>query len=150
VSQATRTLGAVLEFLDSSIQDTEMRNLFLEMRARLPHAKHLIQPHRTLHFEGKVTIENNAKARASDSGSNSRGSSLMQQRVLHLWLFNDVLVHVKSSMTHSRNTKVASTKYTWPLNLIWIEDRADTPSNGTTECLVQPRESHSRDSLLIL
>src|SRR3989338_8615097 len=43
---------------------------------------------------------------------------------LHLWLFNDMLAHVTTSKSSSN---VASTKYQWPLELIWLKNEILDP-----------------------
>jgi hypothetical protein len=89
----------------------------------------LIQAHRVLVTEGVITL-----GRKRDKQNKEKKGIFSKDKItdirdekLQVWLFNDVLVHLKTSKSKSK-TNVASTEYTWPLELIWIEDCEEDPT----------------------
>jgi len=81
------------------------------------HIQKLIQAHRTLILEDVIVIKNQDQAK--------KKSILGKDQVkLQIWLFNDVLVHLKTSKSKTK-TNVASAKYTWPLQLVWLKDEKE-------------------------
>jgi hypothetical protein len=98
----------------------------------------LIQAHRTLIAEDVIVIKNTDTVKKK---------SLLgkDQEKLQIWLFNDVLVHLKTSKSKSK-TNVASAKYTWPLQLVWLKEEKDDVSEPKLPCsftLVGPLKNYN-------
>ena len=98
----------------------------------------MIQAHRVLITDGVIAI---GKRRDPKNTKNKIFKSKLEDvrdEKLQIWLFNDVLVHLKTKKSKSK-TDVASTEYTWPLELIWIEDEPEEDPMGTPMGLLLPR-----------
>eukprot|EP01094_Clydonella_sp_ATCC50884_P004751 TRINITY_DN1376_c0_g1_i1.p2 TRINITY_DN1376_c0_g1~~TRINITY_DN1376_c0_g1_i1.p2 ORF type:complete len:756 (-),score=308.87 TRINITY_DN1376_c0_g1_i1:484-2697(-) len=137
----------VMQYLDKNISENENMKKFMEM-SHMKGGQQLIQAHRVLITEGiacikkqKSTVTPTASGQ-TDLASQLRDSAaakgiskgfkriakfaknldetLATEDRLHIWLFNDVLVHLKVGKTKKSN--VSSTKYQWPLQLVWLKD----------------------------
>ena len=75
-----------------------------------------------------------------------KAGGLFKDIKLNIWLFNDVLVHLTSTKS-KKKTNVASTKHTWPLELVWIKDILEIEPNDTkfpySFLLVGPRTTYT-------
>lgn len=123
-------LNNIMEFLDSSITKNENMRAMLSLNGRVKGAGRLIQPHRKLIAEGILSLRSKETSGAQATLKKKFGSSkLTKESKLQVWLFNDVMVHLKSNK--SKRTNVASTEYTWPLQLVWLKDNKETDTNDT-------------------
>eukprot|EP01094_Clydonella_sp_ATCC50884_P006730 TRINITY_DN1593_c0_g2_i1.p1 TRINITY_DN1593_c0_g2~~TRINITY_DN1593_c0_g2_i1.p1 ORF type:complete len:856 (+),score=264.35 TRINITY_DN1593_c0_g2_i1:254-2569(+) len=137
LTEALEQFENVMTYLDSNITEAENMKKFLEMGAKFKGGNRLIQAHRVLITEGVVALGKRREKAAKNK--------LLRDERLQIWLFNDVLVHLKTKKSKSK-TDVASTEYTWPLQLIWIEDE---PEEDLTDqrmpyafYLIGPRKSY--------
>ena len=75
-----------------------------------------------------------------------KAKGLFKEVKITVWLFNDVLAHLLSSKS-KKKTNVASTKYTWPLELVWVKDIPEIETSDTkmpySFLLVGPRTTHT-------
>jgi hypothetical protein len=92
----------------------------------------------------------NSKSQASQLGGTLKGLKGLQKigkskdEKLHIWLFNDVLVHLKSTKS-KKKTNVASAENSWPLELVWVKDIPEIDPTDSkmpyTFLLVGPRQT---------
>merc|ERR1712137_1425581 len=122
LEEAGQALDDVMNYLDKDITSEEFRTKFLDMGTKFKGASELVKAHRVLVEEGALVLKDKNKTESSGGIK----SKLKTQSKLRLWLFNDVLVHLKSTK-NKRTTDVSSTEYTWPLQLVWIKDQPDDP-----------------------
>jgi len=114
LQEAIKKLQKLTTFLDQEITSYENRELFLSLAQQIHGAKDLVKAHRTILATGVLSLKPEPNTRVVKS-------KLTKDRKLEIWLCNDVLVHLKSSKS-KKKTNVASTKHTWPLQLVWLED----------------------------
>mmetsp|Transcript_24345 Transcript_24345/g.30967 ORF Transcript_24345/g.30967 Transcript_24345/m.30967 type:complete len:738 (-) Transcript_24345:344-2557(-) len=103
--------------------------------------------HRKLIHEGSVLIR---EAVEKEGGLGTikkkfqKGGASKEAR-LHIYLFNDVLVHMKTSRKRPGATK--SGELTWPLNLVWFQDIKELdqqdPKNPHTFYLIGPGKCYT-------
>lgn len=122
LGQASEALDEVMNYLDKDITSEEFRAKFLDMGTKFKGASELIKAHRQLIDECSLYL----KDKNASKEATGLKSKLKVQPKLRIWLFNDVLVHLKSSK-NKKKTNVASTEYTWPLQLVWLKDEPDDP-----------------------
>lgn len=107
----------------------------------------IIQPHRQLVVEVELNIrEKDTSSQMGTIKKKFKGKGLFSDTKIHLWLFNDVMVHLKSTKS-KKKTNVASTEYTWPLELVWVKDipalESTDPKMPYSFMLVGPREVYT-------
>lgn len=78
--------------------------------------------------EGSISIKN--KEQGMVNQANIKNKIRGKEAKLQIWLFNDVLVHLKNTK-NKKKTNVSSTEYTWPLQLVWIKDNPEKDETGT-------------------
>ena len=75
-----------------------------------------------------------------------KSKGLFKDIKLNIWLFNDVLVHLTNTKS-KKKTNVASTKHTWPLELVWVKDIPEIEPSDTkfpySFLLVGPRTTYT-------
>merc|ERR1712137_74407 len=95
--------------------------------------------------EGTLNLKSKNVAQAG-GGLKSKFNRVTKEAKLQIWLFNDVIVSLKSTKSKKR-TNVASTKYTWPLQLVWLKDNTELdpsdPKMPHSFVLVGPRKSYT-------
>ena len=83
--------------------------------------------------EGSCNIKSKATQMAPGAkggeGIKSKIRGVAKEAKLQIWLFNDVLVHLKNTK-NKKKTNVSSTEYTWPLQLVWIKDNLEKDPEG--------------------
>lgn len=135
-------LEQVMTKLDMEITAHEFREKFLSMGSKIKGATNLIKAHRFLISEGTVNLKTKTAEQAKSSGF---AKTFKKEAKLQIWLFNDVMVHLKSTKS-KRRTNVSSTKYTWPLELVWIQDNPEPdpldPKMPHSFLLVGPRKTY--------
>ena len=122
LGQAIDALDGVMNFLDKDITSEEFREKFLQMGTKFKGGSELLKAHRVLIDEASLVL----KDKNASKEATGIKSKLKVQSKLRIWLFNDVLVHLKSNK-NKRKTNVASTEHTWPLQLVWLKDEPDDP-----------------------
>merc|ERR1712000_47177 len=118
---------------------------FLNMRSKVKGVDNLIKAHRILIAEGTLNLKSKNVAQTG-GGFKSKFNRVTTGPKLQIWLFNDVIVSLKSSKSKKR-TNVSSTEYTWPLQLVWLKDNQELdpsdPKMPYTFMLVGPRKSYT-------
>eukprot|EP01094_Clydonella_sp_ATCC50884_P017236 TRINITY_DN2962_c0_g1_i1.p1 TRINITY_DN2962_c0_g1~~TRINITY_DN2962_c0_g1_i1.p1 ORF type:complete len:713 (+),score=283.44 TRINITY_DN2962_c0_g1_i1:127-2139(+) len=115
LSSALELYESVMEYLDADITLDENRKKFMSM-SKMKGAQQLIKAHRVLIKEEVLGLGGDR----TDKKSKTK---------VQLWLFNDVVVHLKTTKSKSK-TNIASAKHTWPLNLTWLKDQKDDTSDA--------------------
>lgn len=108
IDDALNLVLAVSDEVDRNIQEHELRVRLLSTAAKISKRSDLVRADRKLVKEATemcVTPE----------------CTKISKRV-RLWLFNDIISHV---MTSKSSAAIASTKYQWPLTLVWLHDNYD-------------------------
>jgi len=126
LADAIAGMERVMTYLDSEITSHEYREKFLALGARVRGAKDLIKAHRVLIAEEVLNLKSKTVVQAQAGGFKSKFKSQMvvKEAKLQIWLFNDVIVHLKTTKS-KKKTNVSSTEYTWPLQLVWVQDVPD-------------------------
>jgi len=140
----------VTQYLDKNFDELAKAAKFHQMASRKG-ADKLMQAHRVLKAEGVVALKAVNKINSKNDKSGIKGITKLgrvQQNVrdikLQIWLFNDVIVTLKTSK--SKKTDVASTEYNWPLSLVWLKEEDDDETNDPkfphSFQLVGPRKTY--------
>jgi hypothetical protein len=146
--QGAEALDRVMNYLNEDITSSEYREKFLNLRSKIKGADSLIEAHRILIAETTLCLrsKNIAAVPGTGNGIKSKLKSVAKDSKLQIWLFNDVIVSLKSTKSKKR-TNVSSTKYNWPLQLVWLRDIAELdpsdPKMPHSFVLIGPRKSYT-------
>merc|ERR1712137_644459 len=87
-------------------------------------ANNLIKAHHILIAEETLNLKTKNQQTHTSGFKSKFKSQVVKEAKLQIWLFNDVLVHLKSTK-NKKKTNVSSTEYTWPLQLVWVQDNTE-------------------------
>jgi len=142
---AAQALDDVMNYLNADITSHEFREKFLNMRSKVKGVDNLIKAHRVLIAEGTLNLKSKNVAQTG-GGLKSKFNRVTKEAKLQVWLFNDVIVSLKSTKS-KKKTNVSSTEYTWPLQLVWVKDNPELdpsdPKMPHSFRLVGPRKSYT-------
>lgn len=145
LKDAAAQIERVMNYLNEDITSSEYRERFLAMRSKVKGVDNLIKAHRVLIAEGTLNLKSKHVTQTG-GGLKSKFNRVTKDAKLQIWLFNDVIVSLKSSKSKKR-TNVSSTEYTWPLQLVWLKDNEELdpsdPKMPHTFMLVGPRKSYT-------
>ena len=80
--------------------------------------------------EGIVVIKENSDDKSGISNIKNKFKSKSKDNRLQIYLFNDVLIHVKSSKKKAGPVPTTSGELTWPLQLVWLLDVKELDNSG--------------------
>jgi len=143
ISQALTSFEDVMQYLDANITKAENVKKYMAI-TKIKGGDRIIQAHRVLIADGILHLKSKKQGDGKGTIKMRLGSKIKEAK-LQIWLFNDVMIHLKKSISKKRD--ISSTEYTWPLELIWIKDNKEQdihdPKMPYSFILVGPRKTYT-------
>lgn len=118
LDKAIPLVQQVANYINSNMSQVENQEKLLSLS--LAGAESLLKPHRVLLHEGIV---------------------LDGKKKVHVWLFNDIFVHVPDNLAKNKEN-LNKTKYQWPLHLIWLGESSVKNKTQSNFAISGPTRSY--------